>query len=262
MGKLKIKAEAPDALNRPALWYKPLKPYFDVQAYQERIDARVPRSKDDQSVIRLVWAADINEEAFGEVLPRYWTRRQRVAADQSDQNATGSWKYWRIPRWILERRIEIEQYAPAWEASRYAMQDNCGRPLDAGEPPHEYYVFAHLIADHEALDASGWPACCNRAFITDRSRCWGKYRQPGELELTLISQAMRQMEAAKHRDPYRPLTSAELAEIKLMAGMQVEREAEADLQRGREAAADFYGISTSALPDDWGRRNSGLIVPK
>ena len=249
-----IKVKVPPSLDKPNTWNRFMQPWFDVEAYQERINARVPPSKDGFPVIRLVWGQAVWEMEYGENMPRYWTRRRKEGAEKL---------YWTIPRWILEKRLEPEQYMPSWEASRYAIHDEAGKPVDKGDPPaNGYYVFAHLIADHDAPDASGWPACCNRAFITDRSRCWGRYRQPGELELQLVSQAMRRMEADKFRDPYRPLTPAELEEIRVMAGMQVERNAEAERQLAIEKAADFYGLPVSAIPENYGRRESGLIVPE
>lgn len=255
MKRLRTKATA--GLNTPSQWHRYMKPWFAAEAYQARINLRVPPNKDGKNVIRLVWGQDITDTAYGETTPRYWTRRRKVA---KDIDSTG-YQYWTVPRWFLEKRLEPEQYMPSWEASRWSMSDVNGVPLDKGDPPAEYYVYAHLIADHEAPDSSGWPACCTRAYYTDRARCWGKYRQPGELELQLVSQAMRQMEAEKFRDPYRPLTPSELAEIEAMAGMQVERNAEVMLAQQREAAADFYGLPVSAIPENYGRRESGLIVP-
>lgn len=250
-----LKTKAPAALNAPGQWHRFMQPWFDAEAYQERINARVPPSKDGFPVIRLSWGQSVWDVEYGENMPRYWTRRKKLA-DSTKQ-------YWTVPRWILEKRLEPEQYMPSWEASRNSIRDEAGNPVDKGDPPpNGYYVFAHLIADHESPDASGWPACCNRAYITDRSRCWGQYRQPGELELQLVSQAMRQMEADKYRDPYRPLTPAEFEEIQVMAGMQVERQAEADRQIAVEKAADFYGLPVSAIPENYGRRESGIIVPE
>ncbi len=251
-----LKVKSAFGLNQKNQWHRYMKPYFDAVKFQERIDARVGLNKDGRPIIRLVWAQDIADRAFGQVIPRYWTRRRKTA------DADGKHIYYTVPRWILERRMEPETYMPAWEASRWSMQDERGIPVDKGDAPAEYYVYANLIAEHEADDGSGWAGCCNRAYYTDRSRCWGKYRQPSDADLQLISQAVRQMEADKYRDPYRPLTPPELAEIETMAGMQVERNAEQALNLAREQAADFYGLPLSAIPENYGRRKSGLIVPE
>jgi hypothetical protein len=248
-----LKVKPPAGLNSPGQWFRYMKPWFDAEAYQERLNQRVGLNKDGKPIMRLAWGQDVFDTAYGATIPRYWTKRQKT---------TDGHTYWQVPRWFLERRIEPEQYHDAWVASRYSMQDEYGRPVDKGDPPPEYYLFAHLIAEHEALDASGWPACCTRAFYTDRSRCWGRYRQPGDFELQLVSQAVRQMEAEKWRDPYAPLTPHQLEELSAMSGMQVERAEEQALAQAREQAADFYGLSTSAIPENYGRRESGIIVPK
>lgn len=253
MRKVKVKAAA--GLNLPLHWHRHMKPFFNADAFQERINSRVGLNKDGKAIIRLVWAQDVTDRAFGQVIPRYWIRRRKVA------EADGKYQYWTVPRWVLEKRMEPETYMAAWEQSRYSMQDEYGKPIDKGDAPLEYYVYANLIAEHEALDSSEWPACCTRAFYTDRSRCWGKYRQPADSDLQLISQAVRQMEADKYRDPYRPLTAVELAEIETMAGMQAERNAEQVLNQEREMAADFYSLPVSKIPENYGRRKSGLIVP-
>jgi hypothetical protein len=185
--------------------------------YQERINERVGLNKDGRPILRLVWGQDAMQRAFNEETPRYWTRRAKFGE---------SYSYWRVPRFMLEKRMEPEQYAPAWEASRWAIKDEYGVPVDKGPPPPEYYTFAYLCATHEREGEDGWAACCTRAFYTNRTRCWGEYRAPTESDLDLVSRAMREMEADKFRDPYRPLTPAELAETELAANMQVERAAE------------------------------------
>lgn len=213
---MKLRIKAPTALNNPSRWHQQLKPWFDVVGYQRRIDQIVGVNRDGKSIIRLVWGQEVWQRVFNEETPRYWTRRLKVP---------GGHKYWTVPRWMLEKRMEPEQYAEAWEASRWSITDpDTGKPVDKGPAPPEFYSFAYLCAEHESVDqTTGWAHCCTRAYYTDRSRCWGRYRPPSDDDLQLIAQAVRQMEADKYRDPYRPLTTAELAEIELTANMQVER---------------------------------------
>jgi hypothetical protein len=207
----RLRTKTPAALNNPARWNQRLRPWLDVESYQDRINAVVGVNKDGYPIIRLVWGQDVRQRILGaEETPRYWTRRR-------------GGEYWKVPRWMLEKRVEIEQYGPSWEEKRYSLTDEEGTPLDSGPPPSEYYTFAYLIAEHEGLHTDGWPACCSRAFYTDRGRCWGRYKQPGDDDLQLVSQAVRQMEADKFRDPYSPLTLSQLMEMELAANMQVER---------------------------------------
>lgn len=253
-----LRTKTPSALNNPKLWHQPLKPYFDVASYQQRIDGRVGLNKDGHSIIRLSWGQDIWQRAFNEETPRYWTRRMKVG---------GGYQYWRVPRWILEKRLEPEQYVDAWEASRWSMTDASGAPIDKGPPPPEYYTFAYLCAEHEGDGEDGYAACCTRAYYTNRTRCWGEYRVPSEDDFQLISRAVQVMEADKFRDPYRPLTSAELTETELAANMAVER-ANEEFERYEAAMVrDFnklHGHRVFEGPNsfhDLGVGNSSGIIP-
>jgi hypothetical protein len=212
----RLRTKAPDGLDNPARWYQYMRPWLDQERWQQRIDQLVGVSKDRKPIIRIVWGQDVTQRVLGTTeLPRYWTKRR---------NENGNLTYYTVPRWMLEKRLEIEQYAGSWEEKRWGYQDENGTPIDAGPPPEEYYTFAYLIAEHEAINPSdGWPACCTRKFYEDRGRCWGRYKQPGDDDLELIAQAVRQMEADKFRNPYAPLTVQELIETEVAANMQAER---------------------------------------
>lgn len=261
---MKLRTKTPNALNNPKLWHQNLKPWFDVASFQKRINERVGLNKDGKPIIRLAWGQDVVQRAFGEETPRYWTRRKKAGE---------GYQYWRVPRWFLEKRLEPEQYVDAWERTRWALTDADGTPVDKGPAPEEYYTFAYLCAEHESVDpVSGWANCCTRAYYTDRSRCWGRYRPPSDDDLQLISQAVRQMEADKYIDPYRPLTAAELQETELAANMQVERanaefeEYEAQMIRDFNKLHGhriFEGPNTfHDLGANFTRSESGLIVPE
>lgn len=228
-----------------------MRPWFDVEAFQQRIDDRVGLNKDGQPIIKLIWGQDVFHHLFDEELPRYWLRRQ------------GS-TYWTIPRWMFEKRLEREQYVDGWNANRYALRDpsqgspscgDCGwggepklikgqlycsacvstnlvggAVIDKGPPPDEYFVYMMEAAKHEgATGPDGWPQCCTRAFYgatkfgSQHARCWGEYRPPSDFDLEVISQAVRVMESEKFKDPYRPLTPVELLEAELAANKQLER---------------------------------------
>lgn len=228
-----------------------MKPWFNVEAFQKRINDRVGLARDGRPIVRLVWGQDVTQHIFGETTPRYWTKRLR-------QGNSITW--YTIPRWILESRIEPEQYTDAWEKTRYSLRDplagdgfkceDCGTTreprligskvycagctgtnvkggavVDKGPAPPELYVYMAECAEHEGItDAiSGWPHCCTRAFYTDRMRCWGKYRPPCDLDLKVVEQVVQALNATNAHDPYRPVTPTELAEMELASNMQVER---------------------------------------
>lgn len=214
---MKIRTKHPSALDNPARWNLYLRPWFDVQSYQDRIDAKVGLNKNGESIIRLVWGQDVEQRLFEEFTPRYWTKRKRQGVEYT---------YWRVPRWIFEKRIEPEQYAPNWNATRFSLLDESGVPLNKGDAPVEYFTFAYTAAVHENFGMDqGQPACCARHYYTDRSRCWGEYRNPNDFDLQLVSQAVREMEAQKHIDPYAPLSASQLAEAEVAANMQAEEAA-------------------------------------
>lgn len=218
------------AYNTPKRWDRNLKPLaVDVGAWQKRIDEIVGLNAEGQSIIVLSWAQDITQRVFGEETPRYWTRRLALG--------TG-YRYWRVPRWVLEKRVERGVYWDSWERSRWSISDEHG-PVDKGPPPAEFFEPWHHIADHEEGEK-----CCTRALYSDTSwgpsgsKCWGEYRDFAEGDLGVIRQAKQEMDLAKQKDPYRPLTLPEIAEIELSAMKQVQRikqmERQAELDRMTE----------------------------
>lgn len=214
MSSLKIKHKHSSALDNPARWNQYLKPWYDVQAAQFRLDQIVGLNKNGQSIIAIRWGQDVRQRLFDEETPRYWTRRQRQGAE---------YVYWTVPRWVFEKRMEPEQYVPNWNATRFSLLDDGGVPLNKGDAPTEYFTFAHVAAEHEGYGADqGAPGCCTRQYYENRARCWGLYRPPSELDFTVIAQAVREMEANKFVDPYAPMSSGQLAEAEVAANMQAE----------------------------------------
>lgn len=263
----RLRTKTASELDNPKRWNQYLKPWFDVQAFQQRINDRVGLNRDGRPIIRLVWGQDITQNVYQEETPRYWLKRLK--------RQTG-YTWWTVPRWIFERRVEPEQYTAAWNATRYSLHDptegdgqrcedcgsssepalisgklfcrSCGsssisggRVVDKGPPPRDYYVYMMDASEHEGmLDAeNAWPACCARQFYTDRARCWGRYRPPSALDLTIIDQAVQAMNADKYRDPYRPLTPQELLDAELAANKQLERSQEIMANLEAEIFRDF-----------------------
>ncbi len=249
-----LRTKAPAGLNNPSRWNQYLKPWFDAERFQARINDRVGLNKDGRPIVRLVWGQDVKQYLFGTDIPRYWLKRT------AGQHPV----YYTVARWIFEKRLEPEQYVDSWNATRYSIRDpsqgssrcgdcgvseqpvllkgtlycrNCtgtnivgGAVVDKGPPPEEYYTFYSDCAVHERMtDTAGWPLCCSRAFYGDtqwgssHSRCWGEYRAPNDFDLQVLSQSTRAMEASKFVDPYRPLSHLELFEAELASNKQVER---------------------------------------
>lgn len=242
-------------LDDPDHWVEAeARPFFDVSAYQARINAVVGTNAEGADIIRLRWAPEVETPFFGQPQRRYWLRRQK--------NGDDGWLYTSPPRWVFEQRQERAQYYGAWERTRFSIADpeaapptcedcafsapiekflqaegryfcpSCGgqgittaKALDKGEPPDEYFTFAHLCAEHDPADPeSGFPACCERLWRESRGRCWGYYRLPNDGDIELLRQAVRQRDAEKFVSPYRPLTEEQLLDIERVAAEQVERE--------------------------------------
>lgn len=227
---MKLRTKSSPDLDTPARWNRYLKPWLDVEGWQRRIDQIVGLNKRGQSIIRLVWAQDATQYIFGEEIPRYWTRRQKREGKQV---------WWTVPRWVFEKRLEPELYVDSWNATRHFYTDDAGNALDKGPAPDEYFTWMMECARHEEPGSDGWPACCTRAFYTDRSRCWGSYRSPSDDDLDLLRQAVRQMESDPYSDPYSPLSYAQLCELEVAANKQVERAEEHLAELGRQIQREF-----------------------
>lgn len=270
-----LRTQHPSALDRPHFWNAYLKPWLDLERWQEDIDARIGLNREGRSIVRLVWGQDIRIRTWGAEMPRYWLRRQR--------QPSGQYTYWTVPRWVFEKRLERSVYEDSWNATRYSTTDatqgspkcgDCGctaQPVriadriycsrcsstnitggavvDKGPPPEEYFTYLMDCSVHESVDpTTGWAHCCTRAFYAESkfgsagSRCWGEYRPPGGLDLQVIDRLAQQLQSEKFIDPYRPLSPAELAETELAANKQVERAAEQFAAWETELYADYMRL--------------------
>ena len=221
----KLKKRHP--LNDPSKWSSDIRPpFFDVNAYQKRIDDRVGLNREGKSILKLVWAP----EAIGIYgVPRYWVSRVRDGE---------TWQYTSVPRWIFESRVERSQYAPSWEALRLTMSEDDGfRPSG---PPEDFFMFRWLCAEHELIDPDfGQPKCCQRAWEPDRNRCWGTYRAPNDYDLACIEKALQAREQDAFVNPYEPLSVAELMAIEANSVKQMVEVAAKQHQERMAIGRDF-----------------------
>lgn len=252
-------------------------PFFDRQAFQERVSDICAPSRDGSPVIRLVWAPQVWTRLFGRDIPRYWTRRRKQGED---------FIYHTVKRWVFERRLERAQYCDAWEASRANYRDpETNQIIDPGPPPDSFYVFAAVCAEHDPqlVAPTQAHACCERRFREARARCWGYYREPNEADLQMLARAVRERDAEPFVDPYAPLTPAQLRDCERVSNEQVEREemeqSERDLQMltdfarthawrlwetdaGRLRHGKYHFLTPRApIPVGYSERPSGLVVP-
>lgn len=208
--------------NDPREWYRTLNPpLFNRTKWQKKIDKIVGVSERGKSIIVLRWAWESSYEMFGQLKQRYSFLTLEIKGQEVQFS---------VPRWVIEQRIEPEQFKPSWDATRYVVDPstvitdpntakydedgNCtytgdviyaGDKLDKGPCPNEWFQNLWIIADHDGL-------CCKKAEEMSRS-CWGYYRNPSEWDLNEV----RRIHHAKLNDPdynqspFEPLTEETLA---------------------------------------------------
>jgi hypothetical protein len=206
------KPETDDVINSPEKWTPGMvSPFFDRKEFQDRIDAIVGTSRDRQSIIRLSWAPEVWTDAWSQRIPRYWTKRKKDGEGHI---------YIQPPRWVLEKRIEKEEFAPTWEATRYSTKDEHGNVIDKGPAPEEMYAYQWYIQEHEPFivePRDDWGQCCERLWRESRGRCYGYFRLPNNSDLDRISAAVRRMNDETFRNAYAPMTTRDLMAMEARA---------------------------------------------
>jgi hypothetical protein len=227
MSNILRKLRKQHALNDPSQWTTEMRPpYFDVQAYQKRLDERVGLNREGKSILKLVWAP----QAIGLYgIPRYWVTRVKDGE---------KWIYTSAPRFVFESRVEKAQYAPSWEAMRFTMSEEEG--FVPTSPPEDFYMFRWLCAEHENIDPVwGKPRCCQRAWEPNRLRCWGTYRAPNDYDLECVSKALQVREQSQFIDAYAPLSPADLMMIEANSVKQMAELATKEQEERMAIGRDF-----------------------
>lgn len=191
------------------------RPEFDAVAFQQKIDDAIGLSKDRHSIVRLKWAWDL--ECYSE---RYTAWTSTGIPLQNEFRA--KYRFTTIelpngdkfeippPRWVLEELTAPEQYADAWEVSRWQFDANLGVRVPTKPPPPRdgYYVFLKYIAEHDPSNE-----CCTRALNAD-FECVGVYRHPNETDITALKKTWQKIQRDKTQpSPYAPLSEDDLAII-------------------------------------------------
>jgi hypothetical protein len=200
-------------LDDPSQWSSDTAlPYFGVLDYQKKIDEIVGTNRDGKPIIRIVSATESFTYAFGERQPYYWIRRIPDGE---------GYIYHTVKRFIFEKRLEPETYVDSWNAQRYSLQDpETLETIDLGEPPSEWYrPEGEFIAEHDPNKS-----CCTRLFQKEQKLCYGYFRLPNESDLDRLRKSVRERDARKYQDPYKPLSMDALKEIAWQANDVVRQE--------------------------------------
>jgi len=274
-----------DDLNDPLKWWATVNPpLFNRKKFQKKIDRIVGLSARRQSIIVLRWAWESSYEMFGKLKQRYSFLTLEIKGQEVQFS---------VPRWVIEQRIEPEQFRASWEATRYVVDPvtvvtdtstakydlsgdltyagdviHAGDKLDKGECPNEWHQNLWVIADHDQ-------SCCAKAEKMNRS-CWGYYRNPSQWDLNEI----RRIHHAKLNDPsynqspFEPLTEETLAEsarseFEFKQQSEDKKKKELDLRIDDHFNSHLYNLRYEGPRYHFGsnlipfkRTRSGLILPE
>jgi hypothetical protein len=105
------------------------------------------------------------------------------------------------PRWLLLEREHPAQYSATWEASAWLsdqqMLSGRKRVLPKEVPPVQYR-WLRTIAEHDQTVVIGdMPRCC-RVALDVHKVCYGRYREPSEIDLAHVRGIRERMDAAGH----------------------------------------------------------------
>lgn len=258
MSHKRAKRQRKSPLDDPSKWSTEIRPpFFDREVFQARLDLRAGKNRDNKSVLVLRWAPEVQTEMFDTKMPRYWVSRVKDGE---------GYLYTSPPRWLIERRLEREQYVDSWNSNRM-IPDVDGTLLDRGPAPDDYHIFTWLCAEHESNDPiHNWPHCCQRAWEDGRRRCWGTYRQPNDYDLQCVEAAVGRREGEEFVDPYAPLSQHDLEMIEASSAMQMDRVAAeveqrtAEIIRNERIFSD-YGASAYDIGASHEKAKSLIITP-
>jgi hypothetical protein len=172
------------AFDDPAVWLRsplhdaPLRA-SEVEIVQREIDSIVGTTRDNKSIVKLVWNGDrafwkqfhTDWNAFGhprgEILRRPFVLYKTIV-DKNDKLVRDAFP----PRWLLLTRIEPEQYQGTWarDTKIFCPERGVQIQLLPETPPKDYYLWFQTIARHSEL-------CCPTA-AANGVECYGLYTHP------------------------------------------------------------------------------------
>lgn len=225
----------------------------DQAEYQRSIDA-ITGTRDARPLIKLSWGPDelrwyphvMGEDAPGYTFPICHFKRD------ADGNHIAA------PRWCLWERLEPEQYAATWEATRYNVHN--GQVWDLKGPcPPERYILLKVHAYHDGVCCPCHGTDCE---CIDVEHCWGLYADP---DARLLEWIRKTAYEARNDPDVNPTCDARYFEAP-----QAQRDLKSDIlnaQQRRQEDIDEFGrkmldhylrnpVSTSGLR----RTDSGLYI--
>jgi len=243
----KSKAIALPPLDDPKVWeaepaYEPPR-NVDTKAAQKWIDSIIGVTRDNQSILKLVWSGDRS----------YWyqffmergelVKRPRLRSKLIFDSNKGMRRDVFPPRWILLLRLEPEQYADKWREESWVFDPAVGRRLiRPEEPPKVFWMWYATVAKHSDY-------CCATAEKEKRF-CFGKYAEPYFMQELLESQR-RANDAAGTKNPFEKADPSLISEIEdsNCGYAQEMAELETEAQIAIENPFALLGLEASMLAD-------------
>ncbi len=229
--------------------------HFNVAAYQKLID-QIVGTRDGRSIIKLDWAPQVlrwRPHPIGVESPGY-TFPIFIAYHDKDGNEVSA------PRFVLLERLEPEQYAPTWEATRYSMYE--GKLWDwSGPCPDERYVElkAWCYHDGKCCPCLGNECKCGPEYF----HCWGHYLEPNDRLLDWIRKTAWEARRDKDVNPTK--------DIRYLESAHAQRKLRSQLIEAQEKKKENNRILNEFMLDHWNRKpvstngmkqsDSGLYLP-
>lgn len=273
-----------DNLNDPLKWWSTINPpLFNRGKFQKKVDKIVGLSVRRKSIIVLRWAWESSYEMFGKLKQRYSFLTLEIKGQEVQFS---------VPRWVIEQRIEPEQFESSWNATRYVVDPatvvtdtstakydlngdvtyagdvvHSGDKRDKGPCPNEWHQNLWVIADHDIL-------CCEKAEKMNRS-CWGYYRNPSQWDLSEISRIhhAKLNDSTYNQNPFEPLSAQTLAEsakseFEFKQKSKIEKRKELDTRIDDHFRAHLYNLRYEGPKYHFGnnlafkRTPAGIILPE
>lgn len=291
MGKLKLKSvvllghplyDHQSKWASPGIFNEPT--HFDKRHYQDQLNEIFGLSATNQPICRVSWAweqkrwVNISWDEFGNATAGEWRQRYRaLTIEDGDDYIDIS-----PPRWVLEERFEPGQYDRSWESSRYAhMASECRRCINRsvgliessttcvkrdvhGPAPRDgwYNLLPHIgmVAEHERA-----MRCCDRLWKQSKEICYGRYKVPGGLELSILRRAVAERNADPEANPHTELDEQSLQHARIwgqeaMAESKVKTREEAK-ERWKDEV-EVHGAKLCTPMELAALKSMGLKTPK
>lgn len=246
-------------LDDPAEWLR--SPAYDapkeidIAREQAAIDRIYGTTRDNQSIMKLVWAGD------REYWDQYFTEWNGLGQPTKEPERWPLIRYGTIrdefnrpvrhtfpPRWLILTRIEKEQYAATWGVESWvrAPEINGFKLVRPPEPPPVFWMWFATVAYHSGH-------CCGTAR-KNRKHCYGKYAPPSHIHETLGIQAKADRQSG-HR-PFEAVTFDTIGDI-----LNDNNGYRAELNE-LKASTDIFVENPMALIGILGGQKAGIDTPK